>query len=210
MALEIKKPAKKKTTGGKKDWGALKEEFIAMNLQEEISLLKFAQLKGCDYDHLKDRAAEDGWIAAKVERRKARDEMMAAKAVEAITDLRVKQQYSESQVRDRHANIGQHLQVKAYKKLQDIKPEDLTIEQMLACLKLGVFFERQALGLPDEVVEGHHQHGVYLSKAHEEFERELSLNRAADTHIANGMRLLEAKRKAVPAEVIDETKGKKG
>lgn len=85
-------------------------------------------------------SAQYSWVA----RAAAWDEYMDQKS-------REEQLKQVKEMRERQAKLGKALQQAAITRLRTIVPEELTPEQVLAFINLGINIERKALGEPEQI-----------------------------------------------------------
>jgi len=147
----------------KRDWRALKHEFIDRNLDGEVMTLQdFASEKGLRLGTLRNHSAQENWIPELEEKldRKNTNELVEVKEAHkrAITRLRAMAINEEVSVRARHASFGRKLQTQAYSKFNSLTEKDIGkmhIRDVLAMMRLGIDMEKNALGLLDRIAQGH-------------------------------------------------------
>lgn len=130
------------------NYDALLQHWLMENQYEAVedrkgrkySLADLARDFGVALRGLKVRSRADRWpeqLRSYLEKR--RDTMMRIVATHAGFD--------EAEIRSRHARIARHALAKAAARLNEVKPEDLTISAAIALMRLGFEHERTAVGI---------------------------------------------------------------
>lgn len=152
MAVKVNVRNKVPPPRTKANWILMRQEFVGRALRgEPLTLRAFAEEKGISYTHMRVKAGSEKWLQEVEDRMEAQNihqlEELRRAHEESIHRLRSMAINDETRVRSRHANMGRVLAQKAFARLQELKPEEMTMKDVIQALKLGIELERQALGL---------------------------------------------------------------
>lgn len=159
MVVRVKreKPEHKRRTI---DWAAAQQRYIAANMTTKDGTPRYtykdvAAEFGVHWGTVRNKAADQGWEDNLKKAIRDRDQAVHQKLVErnahAMEVLAKEMANQEASVRRRHLNLSRHLQKLAHDKLQELKPEDITVRDAIELLKLGIGEERRALGMSDKI-----------------------------------------------------------
>jgi len=134
------------------DWPALKEEWMAENLdpkrERNFTLKALALRHSVAEGTVRNKASDGSWRKELKDRAKERAEILAK-------ETKKRGMFNELEVRERLFKLGRGIQSKGLEKLQELTTSDFSAREAIDMLKLGVDIERRAIGLPDEFV--HHE-----------------------------------------------------
>jgi len=146
MAKGVTKKGVKWDNTPKHDWNACMEFYVQKNLDPErktpFTVAMVAEHFGVPLYYCRNRASQMGW-SKEVRRRKDKARADAIKKISKTAE------FDEYEIRTRHAKIARFLSAKAMTKLQNLEPKDLTVQQSIDILKVGVELERVSVGIPD-------------------------------------------------------------
>lgn len=143
------------------DWEALKQEWLGLNVEGNVTLSEFADGKGLPRQTVANRASREGWAEALKVRQASKD--LATQ--EALLQTHAKAQAviahqaevsrivvsNEAETRLRLANAAEVMIRLGLQRLLNADPEDLTIKEAALLVQAGLSEQRKALGLADRV-----------------------------------------------------------
>ena len=130
----------------KHPWRELRDEYLNQNLvprEKPFTLKMLAAAYGMSAGVVRAKAADEKWNKILARRRDELDSNVRDKLADSAV-------FNEVEVRIRQATYARLAQSKAITKLQMVEPKDLSVNQALLLLKLGLEEERKALGFADK------------------------------------------------------------
>lgn len=128
------------------DWKLVQQEFIDANLDptrhSPFTLKDLSDLRGIDYQYMRNVAAKERWKDVLREKLEERREEVRKMVLDAQVE-------GEIEVRVRQAGMSRLAASKAMLKLQGLEPESLTVDQAIKLWDIAMTQERKALGLAD-------------------------------------------------------------
>ena len=130
------------------DWRTIKIDWLDKNLrvgQKPFTLKQVATKWNVAYGTVKNKAYRDGWRGQLADFISDRDKR-------SLKEVRNRAMWDETEVRLRQARMARVAMAKA---LKYIKASDLSPNQAITLLELGLEQERRALGIPDVMPPEH-------------------------------------------------------
>jgi hypothetical protein len=148
-------------------WPALKEEFIKRRLDgEPLSLAAFAKEKATDASTMERHSSAEGWFAAIEQRALERQQAVETHSARVVQQLRHYLNRDEMATRREHAAAMRDLIDIATRKLENMDPDQLSVDEMIAIMRFAPAQERLALGFPDMPSGRVYKSGPAAAKAH--------------------------------------------
>jgi hypothetical protein len=130
-------------------WRAMKQKYMEKNLDPSsevpYTLKQLAEDHSLKYGTVRVRANDEGWV----KELKARQEEVEKTGMEMVQS---QAEFSEFEVRARHANISKYLQNKGMEKLRSLSDQQvkhMSIRDATEMVKLGIEMERKSVGIKD-------------------------------------------------------------
>jgi len=131
-------------------WALAKSKFLSENLIpgriKPYTLRDLAVDLGMAPAYVRAKAGKEGWT-------KILAKMIAETNEQALVEIKKEHLVNEIEIRQRQMSYSRIMQSKAIQKLQNIKPDTLTVAEATNLLKIGAEMERIAAGLATVVVQ---------------------------------------------------------